>query len=78
MRPVRALIRLADAYSVERLATACRRALLYETPSYRSVKEILHQNLDRLPLSQPAEPRGQITFRFQREQGYFDPARHVG
>jgi transposase len=78
MRPVRALIRLADTYSVERLAAACRRALLYETPSYRSVKEILHQNLDRLPLSQPAEPGGQITFRFQREQGYFDPARHVG
>jgi transposase len=78
MRPVRALIRLADSYSVERLAAACRRALLYETPSYRSVKEILHQHLDRLPLSQPAEPRGQITFRFQREQGYFDPARHVG
>lgn len=78
MRPVRALIRLADTYSVERLASACRRALLYETFSYRSVKEILHQNLDRLPLSQPAEPRGQITFRFQREQGYFDPVRHIG
>lgn len=78
MRPVRALIRLANTYSVERLAAACRRALLYETPSYRSVKEILHQNLDQLPLSQPAEPSGQIAFRFQREQGYFDPARHVG
>ena len=78
MRPVRALIRLADSYSVERLAAACRRALLYETPSYRSVKAILHQNLDRLPLSQQAEPSGQISFRFQREQGYFDPAQHVG
>jgi len=78
MRPVRALIRLADTYSAERLAAACRRALLYETTSYRSVKEILRQNLDRLPLSQPAEPDGQIAFRFQREQGYFDPARHVG
>jgi hypothetical protein len=79
MRPVRALIRLADTYSVERLAAACRRALLYETPSYRSVKEILSHNLDRLALSQPAEPTsGQISFRFQREQGYFDPACHVG
>jgi len=77
MRPVRALIRLADTYSAERLASACRRALLYETLTYRSVKEILRQNLDRLPLSQPAEPDGQIAFRFQREQGYFDPARHV-
>jgi len=78
MRPVRALIRLADTYSAERLAAACRRALLYETLTYRSVKEILRHNLDRLPLSQPAEADGQIAFRFQREQGYFDPARHVG
>jgi transposase len=78
MRPVRALIHLADTVSAERLAAACRRALLYETLTYRSVKEILRQNLDRLPLSQPAEPDGQIAFRFQRERGYFDPARHVG
>jgi hypothetical protein len=72
------LIRLADSYSAERLAAACRRALLYETLTYRSVKEILRNNLDSLPLSQPAEADGQIAFRFQREQGYFDPARHVG
>jgi len=78
MRPVRALIRLADTYSAERLSAACRRALLYETVTYRSVKEILRHNLDRLPLSQPAEADGQIDFRFQREQGYFDPSRHVG
>lgn len=76
MRPVRPLVRLADTYSVERLAAVCRRALLYETLTCRSVKEILRQNLDRLPLVQPAEPDGQIAFRFQREQGYFDPARH--
>ena len=43
----------------------------------RSVKEILGRGLDRLPSSQPAEPSGQIAFRFQREQGYFDPAPHV-
>jgi transposase len=78
LRPVRALIRLADTHSVERLAAACRRALLYETLTYRSVKEILRQNLDRLPLSQSAELDGQIAFRFQREQGYFDPSLHVG
>ena len=77
MRPVRALIRLADTYSAERLSAACRRALLYETITYRSVKEILRHDLDRVPLSQPAEADGQLAFRFQRERGYFDPARHV-
>lgn len=78
MRPVRALIRLADSYSLQRLSAACRRALLYDTPEYRSVKEILARGLDRLPLSEAAEPSGQLSFRFQREQGYFDPAQHVG
>lgn len=78
LRPLRALIGLADRYSTERLAAACRRALLYETPTFRSVKEILRAGLDRLPLSQPAVTSGQIAFRFQREPGYFDPARHVG
>jgi hypothetical protein len=77
MRPVRALIRLADTYSTARLAAACSRALKFHTPHYRSVKEILLKELDRLPLEQPAELTGQLTFRFQRERGYFDPAKHV-
>lgn len=77
-RPVRGLIRLADTYGVERLAAACRRALLYELPHYRSVKQILAKGLDQLPLSQPATTDGQLEFRFQRDYGYFDPSRHIG
>ena len=73
MRPVRALIRLADKYTVQRLEAACRRAVQFATPSYRSVKNILVHELDRLPEEQPAEPtNGQIEFRFAREYGYFD------
>ena len=41
MRPVRALIRLADKYTTKRLEAACRRAMHFATPSYRSVKNIL-------------------------------------
>lgn len=77
MRPVRALIRLARRYGNDRLAAACQRALLYETPYYRSVKEILVRELDRLPLSQPADRDGQLNFRFERERGYFDPATYT-
>jgi transposase len=77
MRPVRALIHLCDTYGADRLAAACRRALLYNTPQFRSVKEILKKGLDRLPLTQPAEPNGQLLFRFQREVGYFDPKRYL-
>ena len=73
MRPVRALIRLADKYTALRLEAACRRAIHFATPSYRSVKNILVHELDRLPEEQPAEPtNGQIEFRFAREYGYFD------
>jgi transposase len=77
LRPVRALIHLADTFGTERLACACRRALLYDTPYYRSVKEILKKQLDRLPLSQPADLNGQLQFRFQRDYGYFDPQAHL-
>lgn len=73
MRPVRALIRLADTYSPSRLNTACRRALHYDTPTFQSVKQILLKGLDRLPLEQPVDLTGQIVFRFQREPDYFDP-----
>ena len=73
MRPVRALIRLADKYTTPRLEAACRRAMHFATPSYRSVKNILVHELDRLPPQQPAQPEdGQIQFRFAREHGYFD------
>jgi transposase len=76
-KPVRGLIRLADKYGVERLTAACRRALLYELTYYRSVKEILVKGLDQLPLSQPANVDGQLEFRFQRDYGFFDPARQA-
>ena len=73
MRPVRALIRLADKYTALRLEAACRRALHFATPSYRSVKNILVHELDRLPEQQPVEPsNGQLQFRFARAHGYFD------
>ena len=73
MRPVRALIRLADKYTTKRLEAACRRAMHFATPSYGSVKNILVHELDRLPPQQPAQAEdGQIQFRFAREHGYFD------
>jgi transposase len=77
IRPVRALIRLAHHYGAQRLAAACNRALLYDTPYYRSVKEILAQGLDRLPLEQPVQSSVQLSFRFERGRGYFEPSTHT-
>ena len=56
LRPVRALIRLADTYTTARLEVACRRAVRFATPTYRSVKDILAGGLDRLPEELPDEP----------------------
>jgi len=72
-RPVRGLIRFAEKYTSSRLEAACKRALYYDTPTYRSVKNILVKGLDQEPLEHPIEPSGQLNFRFQREYGYFDP-----
>jgi transposase len=44
------IIRLADHYSPERLERACTRALAIRAYSYKSVKSILKNGLDRQPL----------------------------
>jgi transposase len=72
MRPVRALLHLAGKYSPQRLIHACERALHYQTPTYRSVKEILVKNLDGGAKADSAQ--AQKSFRFQRRGTDFDPA----
>lgn len=44
------ILRLGDRYSPERLEAACQRALGIRGVSYRSIKSILENGLDRLPL----------------------------
>ena len=44
------LIRLGDRYGTERLEAACRRAEALSLTSYRSVKNMLENNQDKLPL----------------------------
>jgi transposase len=50
------LLRLAKSHGDERVEAACRRALKFQTCSYRSIKSILAANLDRQPLA-PEEPQ---------------------
>jgi transposase len=73
LRPVRSLIQLSKKYSPQRLVKACQRALLYDTAAYRSVKSILENRLDGLPLDDATQPSGQRVFRFQRQGRDFDP-----
>ena len=44
------VVRLATRYGNERLEAACRRALMMNVCSYRSIKSILENSLDRQPL----------------------------
>lgn len=48
------VLRLGKRYSSERLETACRRAIAMNVCSYRSIKSILENSLDREPL-EPVE-----------------------
>jgi hypothetical protein len=73
LRPARALMRLGQHYGWQRLQSACRRAVRFQLTDYQSVKNILKNNLDRLPEELPTTSvQGQMAFRFQREWGYFD------
>jgi transposase len=46
----RRLLKLAERYSPERLEAACARALVYGDTSYTTIKGILKQNLETLPM----------------------------
>lgn len=47
------LMRLEKRYGKERLNSACRRALMVGSPTYRSVQSILKAGLDRVPALEP-------------------------
>jgi transposase len=49
------IIRLEKQYPVERLEAAAKRALVSHAYSYKSIKSILENGLDSVPLEKPAE-----------------------
>lgn len=46
------ILRFAKVYSKERVENACKRALYFKSISYRSIKSILEQELDKEPLEE--------------------------
>lgn len=50
------LLRLAKTHGDERVEAACRRALAFQTCTYRSIKSILAANLDQQPLPPEEAP----------------------
>ena len=51
------LLRLAKRYDQERLEAACERAFGAGARSYQSVKSILEQGQDRLPIARQQSPQ---------------------
>jgi len=51
-RPCLGIIRLSKRYGNDRLEAACKRAIAIRGVSYRSIKSILENGLDRQPVSE--------------------------
>jgi len=53
LRAVQGILRMTQKYGPERLEAACRRALFFNELSYRTIKRILVNNLDKkgMPVS---------------------------
>jgi hypothetical protein len=62
------LLRLQERFGPQRLEAACSRAITFDDPYYKTVKRILHDNLDRqLPPDSPASPPATTFVRSPRE-----------
>jgi len=64
------ILRLGKGVGAERLEAACARALRFGTRSYRSVKSILENGLDREE-AQPELPLNSPTHENVRGQAYY-------
>lgn len=77
MRPARAVVfSLKKKYGISRVEAACKRAWVYDTAEYMSVKSILQKALDKQEIENPLDSQGQQLFHFTREFGYFEPDNH--
>jgi transposase len=66
------IIRLAQQYSRQRMEAAAERALLAQAYRYQSVKSILKNSLDAVPLSPPQPGSQPLTHDNVRGADYFD------
>ncbi len=66
------IIRLAQQYSAQRVEAAAERALLAKACRYQSVKSILKNSLDTVPLSPPPPGSPPLTHDNVRGAEYFD------
>ena len=73
LRQAQGILRLEEKYGPERLDAACRRALAYGDPRYRTVKNILENDLDGKPVDAPRDG-GRAVGAFLHGQQQFAPS----
>lgn len=66
------LLRLTKSYGNERVEAACRRALKFQTCTYRSIKSILAAKLDAQPLTQDEPSSSAIEHANVRGRHYYN------
>ncbi len=71
LRSVQAILRLEETVGAQRLEAACVRALYFDDPRYRRIKEILNAALDREPLPETAAPAPPRQHTFARSGAEF-------
>jgi len=66
------LLKLADKYSVNRLESACKKALSYTpNPSYKSIHTIIQTGQDKIAKEEPVNPENSSNFGFTRGADYY-------
>ena len=65
------ILRLGQAFGLDRLERACERALVIQALTYKSIRSILKKGLDRLPLPEPPPPAPSIQHDNIRGAQYF-------
>jgi transposase len=66
LRSAQGVLAMATRYGAQRLEVACQRALLHDSPSYRTVKTILATGADLMPMTAPETPAAYANARFTR------------
>ena len=66
LRSAQGVLALDKRYGAARLEAACERALLHDSPHYRTVKTILASGADQQPMAAPETPAAYRRARFTR------------
>jgi transposase len=68
LRQCQGIIRLAEKYGSKRVEAACYRAIIFDTPSYKTIKNILKGEYDKMP------PEGNVQLILPIGDGYLHGA----